>query len=219
MSEQRTLIFDTETNGKRPKVRKGETPPLEAEPFVVQLAAKLFEGRRTVGQFACFCVPEYKGERARFPIDPMTGEIEAFFTNNGLNDAVIDSVGLPYRVALPAFNNLLRVCDRVVCHNIEFDDPVIRAAMSRIAAPQDVYWSKPKFCTMQSLTNVLKLPGKFGFKYPTLDEAYRALVDDKGFDGAHDAMVDVDACADVLWKIEDKDIPLWKLFERWPSNA
>jgi hypothetical protein len=41
-----------------------------------------------------------------------------------------------------------------------------------------------------------------------MDEAYRAYVDTDGFDGAHDAMNDVQATAEVLFAIERMSIPL-----------
>jgi len=70
---------------------------------------------------------------------------------------------------------------------------------------------------MKTLEPIMKLPGKYGYKFPTLDEAYRAYVDPMGFEGAHDAMKDVEACAAVLWAIEDNGFPLWTLKENWPE--
>lgn len=198
----RTLIFDTETNGMRPKGK----PQLAEEPYLVQLAAVLFQDRRPVGHMSCFCVPEFRGERAPIPK-------EKFFIDSGITDEIVDAVGLPYKVALGMLNNLVRQSDRIIAHNILFDDPIVRAAYSRVAAPQEQWWETPKFCTMKTLEPVLKLPGKYGYKFPSLDESYRALVDRDGFDGAHDAMVDVEACAKVLWAIEDKGLELWRLKE------
>ena len=58
-------------------------------------------------------------------------------------------------------------------------------------------------CTMRIATNVLKIPGPRGFKWPTLQEAYKRLVDPAGFEGAHDAITDVKACAAVFYALED----------------
>lgn len=199
-----TLVFDTETNGKRPK-----NGTLGDEPYLTQLAAILFDGTRPVGHLSCFCIPEFRGERAPIPK-------EKFFIESGITDEIVDLVGLPYKVALGMFNNMVRKADRIVAHNIQFDDPIIRATYMRIAASQDQWWHTPKFCTMKTLEPVLKLPGKYGYKFPSLDESYRALVNPDGFEGAHDAMVDVEACAAVLFEIEKRGHELWKLPENWP---
>ena len=69
---------------------------------------------------------------------------------------------------------------------------------------------------MMSLVDELKIPGRFGkqYKWPSLDESYRALVNPEGFTGAHDAMVDVMACAEVLWAAEDRGVNLWQMKEQ-----
>lgn len=216
MTDERILFFDTETNGKRVKKPRGSPsdwqPPLSQEPAIIQIAAKLFWGRRSVASLNFFIHPiNYDGSPATIPT-------EQFFLDNGLTQATIDAIAVPYKVGLAAFNNLVKVSDKLVAHNMQFDDPVIRSGYSRIAAPQRAYWDTPKSCTMKTLEPVLKLPGKYGYKFPTLDESYRALVDPMGFEGAHDAMVDVDACAAVFWKILDEGYDVWQLPESWPKE-
>lgn len=208
MTDLTTLVFDTETNGKRPK---GRNVPLTDEPALVQIAAILYWGRRPVAHLSCFMQPlDGQGDPAEIPT-------EEFFVKSGITQETVDRAGTNYKVGVATFNNLVKRADRIVAHNIQFDDPVMRAAYSRIAAPQQQYWETPKFCTMKTLEPVLKLPGKYGYKFPTLDESYRALVDPLGFSGAHDAMVDVEACAKVLWAIEDRGHELWQLPESWPK--
>tara|TARA_R110000850_G_scaffold63863_3_gene143928 strand:- start:49 stop:678 length:630 start_codon:yes stop_codon:yes gene_type:complete len=209
MTDKTTLVFDTETNGKRPK---GKNVPLGDEPAITQIAAILYLGRREVAHLSCFVQPlDGMGRPAAIPT-------EQFFIDSGITQETVDAVGLPLKTGLAEFNQLIKLADRLVAHNMQFDDPITRGNYMRLAAPQRDYWDTPKFCTMQSLTDVLKLPGKFGYKYPSADEAYRALVDPMGFEGAHDAMVDVKACADILWAIEDKGLDLWKLPENWPKE-
>lgn len=218
MTDIRTLVFDTETNGKR---QKGRNPPLSSEPAITQIAAILFWGRRPVAHLSCFVQPlEFNGSTATIPT-------EKFFIDSGITQETVDAVGRQLKTGLAEFNQMVKVADRIVAHNIQFDDPITRSNYSRVAAPQRDYWDTPKFCTMKTLEPVLKLPGKYGYKFPTLDESYRALVDPTGFEGAHDAMVDVQACAEVLWAIEDKIAegdprfdghPLWQLPENWPKE-
>jgi len=218
MTELRTLVFDTETDGKR---QKGKNPPLSSEPAITQIAAILFLGRRPISHLSTFVQP------LNYDKSPATIPDEEFFIKSGITQATVDAGGIPLRTGLAMFNQMVRNADRIVAHNIQFDDPVVRSNYSRVTAPQREYWNTPKFCTMQTLENVLKLPGKYGYKWPTLDESYRALVDPNGFEGAHDAMVDVEACAKVLWACDDaiaagdarfEGNPLWQLPENWPEE-
>jgi len=209
MTELRTLVFDTETNGKRPR---GKNNPLSSEPAITQIAGILYLGRRPVAHLSCFVEPlDGKGQPAAIPT-------EQFFIDSGITQETVDAVGRPLKTGLAEFNQMVKVADRIIAHNIQFDDPITRGNYSRIAAPQREYWDTPKFCTMKTLEPILKLPGKYGYKFPSLDESYRALVDPMGFEGAHDAMKDVEACAAVLWACEEKGYDLWQLPENWPKE-
>lgn len=211
-----TLVWDTETNGKRPKKAQ-----LADEPAITQLAAILFWGRRPVGHMSCFVQPlKFNGSNAAIPK-------EEFFINSGITQDTVDASGLTLRNGIAIFNQMVKKADRLVAHNVLFDEPITRSNYSRVSAPQQDFWHTKKLCTMKTLEPILKLPGKYGFKFPTLDESYRALVDPTGFEGAHDAMVDVQACAEVLWAIEDKIAEgderfeghsLWQLPENWPKG-
>lgn len=191
----RTLVYDTETTGL---AKFGQ--PLSEQPYIVQLAAILFDDERPVAHLSAITIPEFRGERAEIP--------ERAYEVHKIDDELINKVGVPYRVALATFNNLLRVADRQVAHNTQFDHILVRAAYSRIAADQDLLMKVPAFCTMKTLTPVLKIPGRNGgYKWPTLMEAHEALLGVK-FEGAHDAMVDVMACARVMFETERRGIAL-----------
>lgn len=65
---------------------------------------------------------------------------------------------------------------------------------------------------MHSTTRILCLPqpsGRKGNKWPKLTEAYEGLVNPAGFGGAHNALADVNACAEILWKLEDTGAMLY----------
>lgn len=192
------LVFDTETNGK---LVRGKPAP-----HMIQLAGILFDENRTpCGHFSAF---------TDLP-DPIEIPKEPFFLKAGLTNERLRSLSVSYRAALGSFMNLVKRADAVVAHNMGFDDPVLCAALERglsaahAEAGIRLWRSKPRLCTMQSLTEHLNLPGKWGKpKWPSLDEAYRGLVNRDGFSGAHDAMVDVAAAAEVLWKTLDEGLPL-----------
>ena len=64
---------------------------------------------------------------------------------------------------------------------------------------------KVDFCTMLNTVEIVKIPGRKGYKWPKLDEAYRILVDPDGFEGAHDALADVKACRKVFYNLKKED--------------
>lgn len=197
----RILVFDTETNGLPPSYPKH----ISEQPFMVQMACILFEDERPVGHFSSFCVPEDENGKRHFIPK------EDFFIEHGLTDEVINSVGQSYKVVVPVVNNLIKRCDFMVAHNAPFDDQIVKAAYWRANFDTKLWSSKPLICTCRMLENVLKLPPpswkKTGYKFPNLDEAYRALVHPEGFVGAHDAMNDVMACAKVFFAARKKEIP------------
>lgn len=55
----------------------------------------------------------------------------------------------------------------IVCHNLQFDIPFIQSEFERIG----VRINPPNtFCTMEYYTDILKLKGKYGYKWPKLTE-------------------------------------------------
>lgn len=187
----RDLVFDTETTG----IVNFKNKDYRVQPYLVQLAAQLIEDDRVVAEINLITIPEHNG--VRFPVPPV---VEAI---HGISDALIDRVGFSYKVAIPMFHNMLRRADRLVAHNMAFDFAIMKAAYSRINGPQDRLLQIPKICTMLTAKPVLKLPGKYGYKWPSLDASYRFLVDPDGFDDAHDAMADTRACAAILKALEN----------------
>src|SRR5690606_10781899 len=91
-------------------------------------------------------------------------------------------------------------CDLFVAHNNDFDTPIMQCFMFRAGYNPGVFSTGNKFCTMKYGTNICKIPNPkgFGFKWPTLTEAYTSLIDSKGFKNAHNALADVNPCADIF---------------------
>ena len=100
------------------------------------------------------------------------------------------------------------MADLLVAHNLDFDRTMIVAELFRmrqwesLLAAKQAFVEKPGFCTMKATTPICKLPGKFGndYKWPKLQEAYKHLFNEE-FQGAHDAMADVRACARVYYSL------------------
>jgi DNA polymerase III epsilon subunit-like protein len=110
---------------------------------------------------------------------------------HGIYDRDVENA--PYiEVIWPQIMRFLNTTDVVVGHNIEYDEQVIRDELARLGRAGD-YQPMKSICTMKSSTEYCKLQGRgFAFKSPRLGELYKHLFGE-WFEGAHDAMVDVEA--------------------------
>jgi DNA polymerase III subunit epsilon len=113
--------------------------------------------------------------------------------------------GIFIKTALAVFSEFERLCHVHVAHNIKFDSFLLDVERSHCKVPQGRPYSE-QYCTMLNTTEVCKLPGKFGkYKWPKLIEAYQHIFHDT-FEGAHDALADVRACAKVFKWLRNKEI-------------
>lgn len=186
------LFFDTETTGV--PTRRG-APPSESEawPHVVQLAWLLTDDRgRAVERETRLIAPD------EFEIPPDATRV------HGITTEYARIHGEPLSTVLHRFALALTRADLLVAHNISFDLPVLQAEFYRLhgSAGPGVMLRTPGFCTMRSATEVCRIPSRFGsgFKWPSLDELHRFLFA-KGFEDAHDAAADVDACARCFFEL------------------
>ena len=195
----KTLIFDLETNGLRPK----KNTDWKLEPYIIQIACKLVQGKKVLGQLSSFIIPlDERGDRVSIPK-------EKFFLDQGYTDEFIREVGGDQRTVMAMFNQFMCRADAVVAHNANFDWPILTATYKRNDRDIGSMFGGSVHCTMLSLMDYLKLPTKWGkYKWPTLDEAYRGVVDINGFKGAHDAMADVTATHKVLQAVEELGLEL-----------
>lgn len=197
--DKKILFFDTETTGLA-NHKKPDTDP--CQPNAVQIGAMTSIGRRPVTSMS-FVV-----QTGGLDIHPKAEE------THGISKSFADAHGFSQPVMVSIFNNMAKWADIIVCHNNSFDVRVIHAAYHRCERDFSPVAQADKVCTMKSLTNVLKIPGPYGFKWPTLQEAYKALVDEKGFEGAHDAFADIKATSEVFWAALDKGIE-FPVSQRW----
>lgn len=184
----RVLLFDTETSGL-PSWRMPYGHP--TQPDVVQLAMLLVD-TDTDEEICSISVIVKDGKPCE----------EGAAAVHGITQDKIDRFGIPQRLAASMFHWMTAQADLVVAHNIDFDIGMMKTTFIRQGINPPLLKT---FCTMKVLTDICKIPhanpnrGKSAsYKWPKLIEAYKLLIDEEGFDGAHDAMVDVRACYELF---------------------
>lgn len=182
------LFFDTETNGK-PKDYKASMRDLDNWPRVIQLAWAVYSDTGDKLESACDLIRP----------DGWTIPVEKFWIDNGYSTEKNKVEGVPMSAALQSFASAARHCRAIVAHNIQFDYNVLGAEMLRYEV--SVGRKLEQYCTMEHGTNICKLPGYGGqYKWPSLAELHQHLLGE-GFENAHDAMADVEACARCYFKM------------------
>ena len=190
------VFFDTETSGLRNF--KAE-PSDDSQPHMVQLAFLVDDlNGNTLQEYNYYIkLPE--------EVTMESGAVKA----HGITRTTLDEHGISLASAVSAFNKACSKATELIAHNINFDLNVIRAAYIRSYSPETSeaqhFEELDIFCTMLKATDVCKLPGRGKrYKWPTLNEAYRVLVDVEGFEGAHDALNDVRACRGVYYELKKR---------------
>lgn len=175
------LFFDTETTGI-PRDYKAPASDLENWPRLVQIAWLLVDVHQNEISSAEFIIrPE------GFKIPPEAARIHGITTEHALQD------GVGLRSVLNSVREDILTSSVLLAHNMQFDEKILGAELLR-AGMANVVESKERRCTMKSATNYCRLPGRYGYKWPTLQELHMTLFNES-FEGAHQALVDVRACA------------------------
>jgi DNA polymerase III epsilon subunit-like protein len=200
------LVFDTETTGlfntkHKPEegIYRARDPLLHPEdyPRVFQLAFLLMsEDGEIIEKFSSYIKPDGW-------VIP-TGPGNEFWETHGYSTKECEEDGVPMVEALEKFVDAMGRADYLVAHNLDFDKPVILSELSNYQVPMPEGFTVPKsLCTMKftidyvradhSKENIEKYPFlRNANKFPKLIELHIKLFGE-GFDGAHDALVDVEA--------------------------
>lgn len=182
------LFFDTETTGL-PKRYNAPIADLDNWPRLVQLAWLLYDSKdQEIKRANRIIIPE------GFTIPAQASKVHGISTKKALKE------GIELTEALNEFSKALNEADFLIAHNISFDEAIIGAEFLRKDIKNRLI-NIPKICTMKTATNICKIPGRSGYKWPNLTELHQHLFQ-KGFDGAHDALADVKACADCFFKLK-----------------
>jgi len=182
------LFFDTETTGL-PKKWNAPITDLDNWPRMVQLAWLLYDSRdQEIKRVNRIIIPE------DYMIPPEVSKIHGISTSRAMNE------GIDLNEALSEFAIALNESNFLIAHNISFDEKIVGAEFLRKNIPNRLN-EIPKICTMKTTTAICKIPARNSYKWPNLMELHQALFK-KGFDGAHDALADVIACADCFFELK-----------------
>jgi DNA polymerase III epsilon subunit-like protein len=182
------LFFDTETTGL-PKRWNAPVTDLDNWPRLVQLAWILYDSHNNeIKRANRIIVPE------GFIIPTEASKVHGISTQKAMDE------GVDLSEVLSEFSEVLHEANFLIAHNISFDEAIMGAEFLRKKMNTRLT-DIPKICTMKTTTNVCKIPGRIGYKWPNLTELHHFLFN-KGFDGAHDALADVKACADCFFELK-----------------
>ena len=186
------LFFDVESTGKITDY-KASFKEVEKFPRITQFAWQLYnlEGKL------------FKSFQSLVKPDGWEVPKEEFFIKNNMSTERCEKYGRPIKPMLEQFLNELEGCKYLLAHNMNFDLPVTASEMYRLGLQAK---NKPqKICTMQSTTDICRLPGPYGFKWPSLQELHKFLFG-CDFEGAHDASDDVTATAKCFFELKRRNL-------------
>lgn len=188
------LFFDTETNGKAANFNAPITD-LENWPRITQLGWQMYdENGELLEEKSLLIKPE-----------GWTIPKEKFFIENNMSTERCEEEGIPLEDALKQLIASLEKSQYLVAHNMQFDINVLGAEFLRKGLKSEN--KVTKFCTMKESTDICKIRGFKGYKWPTLTELHKFLFNE-GFDGAHDALDDVKACAKSFFELKKRGLIL-----------
>ena len=105
---------------------------------------------------------------------------------------------------LSHLNEAVNQANYRAAHNISFDEKIMGADLLRkdIASSFEV---TAKLCTMKASTAYCKIPGRYGYKWPTLAELHIKLFGED-FEDAHDALVDISITEKCFWELKNRGV-------------
>jgi DNA polymerase-3 subunit epsilon len=190
------ILFDTETTGL-PKSWNAPVTDADNWPRMIQLAwAHCGEDGRKMAEHNYIIRPE------GFEIPKEASDVHGITTERAMKE------GVPLKYALRMFYWSLSEAKALVAHNISFDLAIVGAEYMRNdgEAGYEKLSAMEQVCTMLSSTNLCKIANsRGGYKWPKLIELHTKLFGE-GFDGAHDALVDVNALVRCFFELRRLEI-------------
>jgi len=183
------LFLDTETSGL-PRNWKAPATNTRNWPRLVQIAwiACKRDGAVTATK-------EYIIKPDGFVIPKDAARTHGITTERALAE------GVDLLPALDEFTAAVNSALVLVAHNMSFDEKILGAEFVR-ADKSDPMISKVHCCTMKRSTDYCRLPGPYGYKWPSLGELHQKLFG-QAFDNAHGALPDCSACMRCFFRLKE----------------
>ncbi len=184
------LVFDTETAGL-PRDWSAPITDVSNWPRLVQIAWLCCDDTGTE-----LSSREYLIKPDGFVISRQASEVHGITTKRAVEE------GVELLPVLEEFSEAVMSADMVVGHNVDFDTKIVGAELIR-AGMKNVFTGKTLRCTMRESTDYCRLPGRRGYKWPTLTELHKILFG-KGFEGTHGALADARAAMLCFLKLREQ---------------
>ena len=175
------IFFDTETNGL-PKNWSAPVTDIDNWPRLVEIAWMAYDDEGNELSRASYII-----KPAGFEISMESAEIHGISNEKALKE------GVDLETVLAEFAEILNKTEKIVAHNIAFDENIVGAEFLRCGM-ENIIPSITKICTMKETTDFCAISGYYGYKWPTLRELYFTLFK-KDFENAHNAL----ACEIQMW--------------------
>lgn len=191
-TKNQILFFDTETTGV-PLDWKAPASETSNWPRLVQLAWRLYDESGNLIESNCSII-----KPDNFVIPTEVSRIHGITTEK----AYVEGENL--ELVLGKFKMKLENAILLIAHNMDFDEKILGAEFFRLQNSNPLSKIK-KLCTMQVSTNVCKIDGPYGYKWPKLEELHYFLFN-KGFQNAHNADADIKATADCYFEMKKREL-------------
>jgi len=178
------LIYDTETTGLVNFKLPIDHP---SQPRLVQIAAVLVDTETWFPQGVMSFLVQPDG----FEIPPEVEKIHHISTKRAAK------LGVKCSYALHVFATMQRLADTLYAYNADYDMRIIESELKRLNRVEDVPILRSTVDVMKPLTNICKVKGPYGFKWPKLEEAYAFYYGEMP-PTAHDALADVHTTMKVI---------------------
>ncbi|MEZ4878518.1 MAG: exonuclease domain-containing protein [Flavobacterium sp.] len=186
------LFFDTETTGL-PKDWKAPISKLDNWPRLVQIAWKVYDNNgKLIESKSDIIKPE------NFEIPHEASQV------HGITTSLANDIGKDLNEVLESFMHYVKQSNTIIAHNLSFDEKVIASELYRLNI-LNPFKNKERICTMEKSTNICKIEGNFGYKWPKLQELHQYLFGEE-FEEAHNAEIDIKATADCFWELRRRKL-------------
>jgi DNA polymerase-3 subunit epsilon len=186
------LFFDTETSGL-PRDWKAPASDTANWPRIVQIAWVACDRHSAVLERR-----EHIIKPVGFTIPDDASRVHGITQERAMRD------GTDLAPILNDFKAAVINASVLVAHNFEFDSTIAQAEFFR-AGDGNIFSTKQHHCTMKETTEVCRLPGPYGYKWPKLSELHEHVFGET-FSGAHSALADTEACMKCFFRLRDQGV-------------